>query len=46
MILSVPLVCCDKVKRWVDLQYLNFVQDLGNVEIENLEQKQIECVFV
>ena len=46
MIFSVPLVFTHKIKRWVDLQYLNFVQNLGNVEIENLEQKQTECVFV
>ena len=46
MILLVPLVFSHKTKSWVDLQYLNFVQNLGNVQIENLEQKQTECVFV
>ena len=46
MILSVPLVFSHKIKCWVDLQYLNFVQNLGNVHIENSEQKQTECVFV
>ena len=46
MIFLVPLVFSQKVKRWVDLKYLNFGQNLGNVHIENSEQKQTECVFV